>query len=105
MKMFFVMYRYNDEANLATSKSFTNVEDANKYANGVHPMNNPFVVSTDKKDHVFDGKCFVLYTNSDGKIDNISRQEFDSWELAENYANGINKEKETYKAMAVGSIN
>ena len=40
---------------------------------------------------MFDGKCFVLYTNSDGKIDNISRQEFDSWELAENYANGKGK--------------
>lgn len=102
MKMFFVMYENYDECNLATDESFNDVKVAEAHAANVHPMYKAFVVSTDKKDYVENGKCFVLFTTYDGKIENVRRKEFNSWELAENHANGVNKE---HKAFAVGQIN
>lgn len=100
--MFFVMFQNYDEFNLATSESFNDVKVANNYAANVHPMSKAFVVSNDKKDYIENGKCFVLFTTLDGKIENVRRKEFDSWEQAENHANGVNKE---HKAFAVCQIN
>lgn len=99
--MFFIMFKNRDEFQVATSESFASLEKAKVRMEVILPESQAFIVSNDKNESISDeSKFFVLFEYEDN-LESVLRKDFDSWEDAEKYAQGVNK---NLNAFAVAKV-